>query len=117
MNLLHYLPYLLAFMVITAVVYAWGLYRAQTADRDDQALLESKGASRIRRGAAEKGPYDPSSAASRGGESTASRPFSQRCIAVTDPDQFLDALLPYLVEQRFVSVRKERGTELYELRK
>lgn len=23
MNLLHYLPYLLAFMVITAVVYAW----------------------------------------------------------------------------------------------
>ena len=35
MNLLHYLPYLLAFMVITAVVYAWGLYRAQTADRDD----------------------------------------------------------------------------------
>mgnify|MGYP006975334958 CR=1 FL=1 len=30
MNLLHYLPYLLAFMVITAVVYAWGLYRAQT---------------------------------------------------------------------------------------
>ena len=29
----------------------------------------------------------------------------------------LDALLPDLVEQRCVSVRKERGTELYELRK
>ena len=56
MNLLHYLPCLLAFMVITAVVYAWGLYRAQTADRDDQALLESKGASRIRRALRKKGP-------------------------------------------------------------
>ena len=117
MNLLHYLPYLMAFMVITAVVYAWGLYRAQTADRDDQALLESKGASRIRRALRKKGPMTRAQLRPVVEGLTASRPFSQRRIAVTDPDQFLDALLPYLVEQRFVSVRKERGTELYELRK
>ena len=49
MNLLHYLPYLLAFMAITAVLYAWGLYRAQTAARDDASLLKAKGVARIRR--------------------------------------------------------------------
>ena len=97
MNLLHYLPYLLAFMVITAVVYAWGLYRAQTADRDDQALLESKGASRIRRALRKKGPMTRAQL----------RPVVES----------LPPAAPYLVEQRFVSVRKERGTELYELRK
>lgn len=42
MNLLHYLPYLLAFMVITAGGLCLGLYRAQTADRSRQALLESR---------------------------------------------------------------------------
>ena len=117
MNLLHYLPYLLAFMVITAVVYAWGLYRAQTADRDDQALLEAKGASRIRRALRKNGPMTRTQLRPVVEGLTAGRPFSRRRIAVTDPDQFLDALLPYLVEQRFVSLRKEQGTERYELRK
>ena len=117
MNLLHYLPYLLAFMVITAVVYAWGLYRAQTADRDDKALLESKGASRIPRARREKGPMTRAQLRPRVEGLTASHPLFQRGIAGTDPDPVPDALLTYLVEQRFVSVRKERGTELYELRK
>lgn len=116
MNLLHYLPYLLAFMVITAVVYAWGLYRAQTAARDDAALLKAKGVTRVRRAVKKQGSCTRDQLRKAVTDLSAGRPFSRRRIAVTDPDSFLKDVLAYMVDQRILSVKQERGEDVYSLR-
>ncbi len=77
MNLLHYLPYLLAFMAITAVLYAWGLYRAQTAARDDASLLKAKGVARIRRAVKKQGGCTRAQLREAVRDLSAGRPFSR----------------------------------------
>lgn len=117
MNLLHYLPYLLAFMVITAALYVWGLYRAQTAARDDADLLKAKGVARVRRMVKGKDGCTRTQLREAVLDLSAGRPFSRRRIAVTDPDLFLQEVLDYMVDQRILSVKTERGVEVYFLRK
>ena len=116
MNLLHYLPYLLAFMAVTAVLYAWGLYRAQTAARDDAVLLKAKGVARVRRAVKKQGSCTQTQLRETVRDLSAGRPFSRRRIAVTDPDPFLKEVLDYMVDQRILSVRQERGENVYSLR-
>lgn len=117
MNLLHYLPYLLAFMVITAALYAWGLYRAQTAAKDDAALLKAKGVARVRRTVKKNGRCTHAQLREAVRDLSAGRPFSRRHIAVTDPDPFLNEVLAYMVDQRILRVQQERGENVYSLRK
>ena len=116
MNLLHYLPYLLAFMVITAVLYTWGLYRAQNAAKDDAALLKAKGVARVRRTVKKRGSCTRAQLREAVRDLSAGRPFSRRRIAVTDPDPFLKEVLAYMVDQRILSVKQERGENVYSLR-
>lgn len=116
MNLLHYLPYLLAFMAITAVLYAWGLYRAQTAARDDASLLKAKGVARIRRAVKKQGGCTRAQLREAVRDLSAGRSFSRRRIAVTDPDAFLQEVLGYMVDQRILSVKQTRGEDVYTLR-
>lgn len=116
MNFLHYLPYLLAFMAITAALYTWGLYRAQTAARDDAALLKAKGVAQVRRTVKRQGGCTYAQLRESVRNLSAGRPFSQRRIAVTDPDSFLKEVLSYMVDQRILSVKQENGEDVYSLR-
>ena len=46
---------------------------------------------------------------------TASQPFSKQRIGVTNPNQFLDSLLPYMERQEMISKSKQNGKVYYDL--
>ena len=96
-NLIHYLPYILLFAVATMLIYGWGLWRSMHQNQDLNNLLTSKGISRIKK------------------DLTASQPFSKQRIGVTNPNQFLDSLLPYMERQEMISKSKQNGKVYYDL--
>ena len=49
------------------------------------------------------------------GNTTASQPFSKQRIGVTNPNQFLDSLLPYMERQEMISKSKQNGKVYYDL--
>lgn len=48
---------------------------------------------------------------------TARQPFMQEQINVTDPRQFLDSILPYMVKQKMITEEKVNGKIVYQIRK
>ena len=100
-NLIHYLPYILLFAVATMLIYGWGLWRSMHQNQDLNNLLTSKGISRIKKDCVK--------------DLTASQPFSKQRIGVTNPNQFLDSLLPYMERQEMISKTKQNGKVYYDL--
>ena len=103
-NLIHYLPYILLFAVATMLIYGWGLWRSMHQNQDLNNLLTSKGISRIKKELKRNGK-----------DLTASQPFSKQRIGVTNPNQFLDSLLPYMERQEMISKSKQNGKVYYDL--
>lgn len=116
-ELLSYLPYVLMFMVATMVIYGWGLIRSQRAAKDDTKLLYSKGASRIKKALRQSGGMTRFELRELVKDLKATPAFSKRTIAVTNPDEFIDLLLPYLVTQKEITEVKENGKTVYKLNK
>ena len=48
---------------------------------------------------------------------TAKQPFMQEQINVTNPRQFLDSILPYMVKQKMITEEKVNGKIVYQIRK
>ena len=86
-TILKYLPYVLLFAVATMIVYGWGLWRTMRQGSDLANML------------------------------TAKQPFMQEQINVTNPRQFLDSILPYMVKQKMITEEKVNGKIVYQIRK
>lgn len=114
---LSYLPYVLMFMVATMIIYGWGLIRSQRAARDDTKFLYSKGASLIKKALHQNEVMTRFEIRKLITGLKAKPLFSKRTIVVTNPDEFLDILLPYLVTQKEIIEVKENGTTVYKLNK
>ena len=108
-NLIHYLPYILLFAVATMLIYGWGLWRSMHQNQDLNNLLTSKGISRIKKELKRNELSDCVK------DLTASQPFSKQRIGVTNPNQFLDSLLPYMERQEMISKSKQNGKVYYDL--
>ena len=98
-NLIHYLPYILLFAVATMLIYGWGLWRSMHQNQDLNNLLTSKGISRIKKELKRNGKMTKKELSDCVKDLTASQPFSKQRIGVTNPNQFLDSLLPYRERQ------------------
>ena len=106
-TILKYLPYVLLFAVATMIVYGWGLWR----------MLSSKGISKVKKTLKKNGPMTRTALEPYVKDLTAKQPFMQEQINVTNPRQFLDSILPYMVKQKMITEEKVNGKIVYQIRK
>lgn len=116
MKLLQYVPYVLLFALATMLVYGWGLRRAQRQERDLMSLLYAKGVSRVKKALRRRGPLTRGELREVVQGLSAAQPFSKERLGVTEPSKFLDALLPYMLEQRLITEQRDGKTVRYALR-
>ena len=115
--ILHYIPYVLLFAVATALIYAWGLWRPMRQQQDLSNLLSAKGVAKIKKALRKNGAMTRRDLEPAVKGLSAKQPFSREQIAVTDPQQFLDSLLPYMVKQRIITEETQNGRKVYILKK
>ena len=113
--ILHYIPYVLLFALVTAVIYAWGLWRSMRQQQDLSNMLSAKGVSKIKKTLRKNGAMTRNDLEPVVSGLTAKQPFSREQIAVTDAKKFLDSILPYMVKQRNVKEEKLDGRTVYRL--
>ena len=116
-TIIHYIPYVLLFALATALIYAWGLWRAVRQQQDLSNLLSAKGVAAIKKALRKNGAMSRPDLEPIVKGLTAKQPFSREQIAVTDPRQFLDSLLPYMVKQKIITEETQGGRKVYILRK
>lgn len=113
--ILHYIPYVLLFALVTAVIYAWGLWRSMRQQQDLSNMLSAKGVSKIKKALRKNGAMTRNDLEPVVSGLTAKQPFSREQIAVTDAKKFLDSILPYMIKQRIVKEEKLDGRTVYRL--
>ena len=113
---IHYIPYILLFALATAVIYAWGLWRSMRQQQDLSNMLSAKGVAKIKKALRNNGAMTRRDLEPVVKDLTAKQPFSREEIAVTDPKQFLDSVLPYMMKQRIIQEDRQDGRTVYRLR-
>lgn len=114
---LSYVPYVLLFALATALIYAWGLWRARNQARDLNSMLSAKGVSRVRKALKKNGAMTRKELEKVVSGLSARQPFSRNGIEVKDPKKFLDSLLPYMMKQKLIEERTEDKKVVYVYRK
>ena len=114
-TILKYLPYVLLFAVATMIVYGWGLWRTMRQGSDLANMLSSKGISKVKKTLKKNGPMTRTALEPYVKDLTAKQPFMQEQINVTDPRQFLDSILPYMVKQKMITEEKVNGKIVYQM--
>ena len=114
--MLHYILYILLFALVTAFIYGWGLWRSARQKQDLSNMLSAKGISKIRK-ALKKGHVSRKDLEQAVSGLTARQPFSSEQIAVTEPGEFLDSILPYMIRQKMITEKSESGQVIYEINK
>ena len=112
-TILKYLPYVLLFAVATMIVYGWGLWRTMRQGSDLANMLSSKGISKVKKTLKKNGPMTRTALEPYVKDLTAKQPFMQEQINVTNPRQFLDSILPYMVKQKMITEEKVNGKIVY----
>ena len=107
MSFLQYIPFVLLFAAATALIYGWGLWRSQRQQQDLSNLLFSKGVSRIQKALKKQKQLS---------RQELEEAVKER-IQVTDPKQFLDSLLPYMLRQHLISEIRQNHQTYYMIRK
>lgn len=116
-EILSYLPYVLMFAAATMIIYGWGLVKSQRAAKDDTKLLYSKGEAKIKKALRQSDGMTRFELRELIKDLKATPAFSNRTIAVTNPDEFIDLLLPYMVMQKEIKEIRENGKNVYKLNK
>ena len=115
--MLQYIPYVLLFALATAVIYIWGLWRSMRQKQDLSNMLSAKGISKVKKALKKNGPMTRKELEPFVKGLTARQPFSKEQIGVTEPDKFLDSILPYMVKQRIITEETQGGKRVYSLKK
>lgn len=114
--MLKYIPYILLFALVTMIIYAWGLWRSVRQNQDLSNLLASKGVAKVRKALRKNKELTLKDLEPFVKDLTAKQPFSRQQIAVTDPKEFLNSILPYMVRQKMITESKEGGRTVYRLK-
>lgn len=116
-SVLQYIPYVLLFALATAIIYGWGLWRSMRQNQDLSNMLSAKGISAIKKALKKNGPMTRKELEPFVKGLTAKQPFMKEKIAVTDPGQFLDSILPYMIRQKMITEEQQNKKAVYQLRK
>ena len=114
--MLTYIPYILLFALATMIIYAWGLWRSVRQNQDLSNLLAAKGVSKVKKALRKKSGLTLKELEPFVKDLTAKQPFSRQQIAVTDPKEFLNSILPYMVRQKMITENKEGNRTVYRLK-
>ena len=114
--MLKYIPYVLLFALATMIIYAWGLWRSVRQNQDLSNLLASKGVAKVRKALRKNKALTLKELEPFVKDLTAKQPFSRQQIAVTDPEEFLNSILPYMVRQKMIIESKEENRTVYRLK-
>ena len=113
--MLKYIPYVLLFALATMIIYAWGLWRSVRQNQDLSNLLASKGVAKVRKALRKNKALTLKELEPFVKNLTAKQPFSRQQLAVTDPEEFLESILSYMIRQRMITESKESGRIVYKL--
>ncbi len=114
--MLKYIPYVLLFALVTIIVYAWGLWRSVRQNQDLSNMLAAKGVSKVKKALRKNKALTLKELEPFVKDLTAKQPFSRQQIAVTDPEEFLNSILPYMVRQKMIIENKEENRTVYRLK-
>lgn len=114
--MLKYIPYVLLFALVTIIVYAWGLWRSVRQNQDLSNLLASKGVAKVRKALRKNKALTLKELEPFVKNLTAKQPFSRQQIAVTDPKEFLESILSYMIRQKMIIENKEENRTVYRLK-
>lgn len=114
--MLKYIPYVLLFALVTIIVYAWGLWRSVRQNQDLSNMLAAKGVSKVKKALRKNKALTLKELEPFVKDLTAKQPFSRQQIAVTDPKEFLNSILPYMVRQKMIIENKEENRTVYRLK-
>ena len=114
--MLKYIPYVLLFALVTIIVYAWGLWRSVRQNQDLSNMLAAKGVSKVKKALRKNKALTLKELEPFVKDLTAKQPFSRQQIAVTDPEEFLNSILPYMVRQKMIIESKEENRTVYRLK-
>ena len=114
--MLKYIPYVLLFALVTIIVYAWGLWRSVRQNQDLSNMLAAKGVSKVKKALRKNKALTLKELEPFVKDLTAKQPFSRQQISVTDPEEFLNSSLPYMVRQKMIIENKEENRTVYRLK-
>ena len=115
--MLKYIPYVLMFAVATMIIYGWGLWRTMHQKQDLSNMLCSKGISKVKKALKKNKSLTKKELEPFVKDLTAKQPFNSERIGVTDPNAFLDSILPYMLKQKMIKEIREDKTVVYQLNK
>lgn len=93
---------ILAFALVTAVLYVWGLRRSATQASDLERNLLSKGAARVLKYLKTHETISKAETTELVKGLRASLPWSRQRVAVEDPKAFAERLLEFMQEQLYL---------------
>ena len=114
--MLKYIPYVLLFALATMIIYAWGLWRPARQNQDQSNLLASKGVAKVRKALRKNKALTLKELEPFVKNLTAKQPFSRQQLAVTDPEEFLESILSYMIRQKMIIENKEENRTVYRLK-
>ena len=114
--MLKYIPYVLLFALATMIIYAWGLWRSVRQNQDLSNLLASKGVAKVRKALRKNKALTLKELEPLVKNLTAKQPFSRQQLAVTDPEEFLESILSYMIRQKMIIENKEENRTVYRLK-
>ncbi len=112
--MLKYLPYVLLIAAVTAVLYAWGLYRSSRQERDLLDVLYGKGERLVLR-ELKKGARSKKELTQALGGIKASLFYSKNRVQVQDPKAFADNLLSAMCDKKLIVAGRKGGSDYYRL--
>ena len=114
--MLKYIPYVLLFALVTIIVYAWGLWRSVRQNQDLSNMLAAKGVSKVKKALRKNKALTLKELEPFVKDLTAKQPFSRQQIAVTDPKEFLESILSYMIRQKMIIENQEETRTVYRLK-
>ena len=114
--MIKYIPYVLLFALVTIIVYAWGLWRSVRQNQDLSNMLAAKGVSKVKKALRKNKALTLKELEPFVKDLTAKQPFSRQQIAVTDPKEFLESILSYMIRQKMIIENKEENRTVYRLK-
>lgn len=115
--ILDYIPYILLFALATMIIYGWGLWRSVRQQQDLSNMLSAKGISKVKKTLKKNGPLTKKELEPAIKGLTARQPFSREQIGVTNPAQFLNSIIPYMIKQKMIVEVKKGNKTAYQLNK
>ena len=114
--MLKYIPYVLLFALATMIIYAWGLGRSVRHNQDLSNLVATRGVAKVRKALRKNKALTLKELEPFVKNLTAKQPFSRQQLAVTDPEEFLESILSYMIRQKMIIENKEENRTVYRLK-